>query len=104
MLSRSSPDRSAGISPNRCVPARCQNLLRRRLRFEHVPELLRDPTAAYVNELHDTGHAATPRHAAWVFQMGSAESGATIKVRSAVRPQTPGQRMVVRVPPFDHPK
>ena len=47
---------------------------------------------------------ADPRHAARVFQMGSAESGSTIKVRSAVRPQTASQRMVVRVPPFDHPK
>ena len=41
---------------------------------------LDDPTAAYVAELHDTGHAATRRHAARVFQMGSAESGSTIKV------------------------
>ena len=56
--------------------------------------------AAYVAELHDTGHAATPRYAARVFQIGSAESGSTIWPAACGRPAN----LVVRVPPFDHPK
>ena len=65
---------------------------------------LDNPTAAYVAEALRHRARRTTRHAALVFQMGSAESGSTIKVRSAGRPQTGGQRMVVRAPPFDHPK
>ena len=39
-----------------------------------------------------------------VFQMGSAESGSTIKVRPAGQPRAGRGNAVVRAPPFDHPK
>ena len=59
----------------------------------------RDPTlAAHVAELNDTGHAATPRHAARVSRWVRRSRAPPSRSRSG-RPRTDGQRMVVRVPP-----
>ena len=64
------------------------------------------PTRSQLNRALSAAALAViaPTETAMSRQMGSAESGSTIKVRSAGRPRAAGQRMVVRAPPFDHPK